>query len=62
MDFKQHIHRDGLSRLDGSDAVNHGVDIAEHLGGSDIRRSFFEPTGDLDVKESPRSDPKTSDP
>ena len=56
MHFEEHIDRDGSPWFDGIDAVDHGIDVPEHLGGGDIGGVFLQPTDDLGMKEPSGSD------
>src|SRR5487761_2600293 len=42
---------DLVPKTDAFDAIDHGVDVAEHLGSGDITWSVVEPTSNLSVKQ-----------
>ncbi len=52
---------DLVPKTDAFDAINQGVDVAEHLGSGDVAWSVVEPTSNLSVKESSCTDVESLD-
>ena len=61
MDFEEHVHRDGITGPDSIDAIDHGVDVPEHLGCGHVRRDFLETLDEFGMEQPTCPDLQTLD-